>query len=278
MDAPSDPLDFVWKDYPLYWAMSGPERTALVQLLDRIRPPVAIEVGTQKGGSLQVIAPRAGRVYSIDIDPAVAASLGGRFPNVEFRTGDSKTVLPALLKELEARGEELGFVLIDGDHTGPGVLADITAVLRHVPRRPLYVLLHDSHNPPCRAGMLRAGWRDCPHVHQVEIDFVGGVVMREPCPWDGPDMWGGLALAVMLPEKRAGGLVIRQSLRDAFLLLYGFSRHKRRRFRYLTYQCWLAWRHPRAFFRKAAGKLGRLLRLTGRTEDRRDGRGEGNAA
>src|SRR5262245_34719544 len=184
MGAPYDALDCVWKDYPLVWQMSGPERTAMVQLLDRVRPPVAIEVGTRKGGSLQVIAPRAGRVYSIDIDPAVAASLDGRFPNVEFRTGDSAVVLPALLEEIEASGAELGFVLIDGDHTGPGVLADINAVLRHVPRRPLYILLHDSFNPPCREGMLRADWQACPHVHQVEIDFMGGVGLWGPDPWD----------------------------------------------------------------------------------------------
>ncbi len=263
MGAPSETMDFVWKDYPLDWSMSGPERTALVQLLDRTRPPVAIEVGTHHGGSLQVIAPRAGRVYSIDIDPAVANSLEGRFPNVEFRTGDSRTILPMLLREIEARGEELGFVLIDGDHTGPGVLADITAVLRYAPRRPLYVLLHDSFNPPCRAGMLAAAWRDCPHVHEVEIDFVGGVAMREACPWDGPNLWGGLALALLLPEKRAGGLVIRQSLHDAYHLLASLSCHNPRRLRYLKYQCWLAWRHPRKLFRKAAGKLGRLLRLAG---------------
>jgi hypothetical protein len=264
MSAPHDALDFVWKDFPLDWHMSGPERTALVQLLDRIRPPVAIEVGTHQGGSLQVIAPRAGRVYSIDINPLVAASLQGRFPNVEFRTGDSATVLPALLREIEASGAELGFVLIDGDHTGPGVLADINAVLRHVPRRPLYILLHDSFNPPCRAGMLKADWRACPHVHQVEIDFMGGVGLWGPCPWDSYELWGGMALALMLPEKRAGGLVIRQSLRDAHRLFVTFSSHKRDRFRYLKYQSWFAWRHPRKLFRKAVGKLRRLLRLTER--------------
>jgi hypothetical protein len=278
MTAPEDPLDFMWTDYPLYWAMSGPERTALIQLLDQVRPPVAIEVGTQKGGSLQAIAPRAGRVYSIDIDPAVEATLAGRFPNVEFRTGDSMVLLPGLLKEIEARGEELGFVLIDGDHTGPGVQADIRAVLQHVPRRPLYLLLHDSFNPPCRAGMLNAGWQACPHVHQVEIDFVGGVCMQAACPWDAPDLWGGLALAVLIPQRRAGGLVIRQSLRDAFGLLRSLSCHQQRRFRYLKYQCWLAWRHPRTFWRKAAGKLGRWFRLGDRARAEADGAGETHTA
>lgn len=259
--------DFLRESFSLPWAMRRPERVALIQLLNLVRPPVAIEIGTQRGGSLQVLVPRAGRVYSIDIDPSVAGSLQGRFPDVAFRTGDSATVLPEVLREIEARGEELGFVLIDGDHTGPGVLADIRAVLRHTPRRPVHVLMHDSFNPLCREGMLQAGWRACPHVHHVEIDFVGGIVV-EQAPPGRPDLWGGFGLAVLLPERRCGELVIHQSLQDLFDYLFRLSEYASfpdpRYFAHLRDLCRLGWRHPRKLFLRGARKAGRLFRGPGK--------------
>src|SRR5262249_35840895 len=72
---------FLRDDFPYEWHMTPPERAAIILLLDRIKPPVAVEVGTHRGGSLQIIAGRSGRVYSIDINPGVVQSLGGRFNN-----------------------------------------------------------------------------------------------------------------------------------------------------------------------------------------------------
>src|SRR5262245_29689976 len=95
---------FLQDEYPITWLMTAQERMALVQLLEFVKPPVALEIGTHCGGSLQVIAPRARSVYSLDLNPQVPEWLGGRFPNVTFRTGDSRTVLPALLREIEAKG------------------------------------------------------------------------------------------------------------------------------------------------------------------------------
>jgi hypothetical protein len=216
--------DFLRDEYPIEWLMTVPERVALVQLLDFVKPPVALEIGTYRGGSLQVIAPRAGRVYALDINPQVPGWLGGRFPNVTFRIGDSKVVLPAVLREIEERGEELGFVLIDGDHTGEGVRHDVNAVLRYTPRRPVYVALHDSFNPDCRAGMLAADWQACPYAHYVQLDLAGGQFAPSP---RGLEMWGGLGLALLLPEKRAGALTIRHSSGTLFDTAYACSMHAR---------------------------------------------------
>jgi predicted O-methyltransferase YrrM len=59
---------FIYQDLPvkhsLYWMMSPAEQVALSFLLDRLRPKVAIEIGTRFGGSLQVISQYAERVYS----------------------------------------------------------------------------------------------------------------------------------------------------------------------------------------------------------------------
>jgi hypothetical protein len=198
---------FMREDYALPWMMMVQEQAALVQLLDFVRPPVALEIGTNRGGSLQVIAPRAGRVYAVDINPRVPEWLGKAFPNVTFRIGDSASVLPATVREIEARGDELGFVLIDGDHTGEGVRKDVNAVLSYTPRRPVYVVLHDSFNPECRGGMLAAEWQACPHVHYLQLDFVRGKF--GPCAGKF-EMWGGFGLALLLPEPRTGDLTIRQ--------------------------------------------------------------------
>src|SRR5262249_25627199 len=155
----------------------------------------------------------AKKVYSIDTDPNVARSLGPSFANVEFRCGDSGTLLPQVLAEIAARDAgALGFALIDGDHSTEGVRRDIESLLRFVPRRPLFVALHDSFNPDCRRGMLQADWQASPHVHYVEIDHVAGEFFPRPVDTAvAGTMWGGLAMAIMLPERRRAGLSIRQS-------------------------------------------------------------------
>jgi hypothetical protein len=235
-------LDF--SKYDLPWQMSPPEKAALIQLMDAARPEVAIEIGTYKGGSLQAMVSRAQKVYSIDTDAEVARILGLRFPNVDFRSGDSAVLLPHVLDEIAEREESLGFVLIDGDHSAEGVRADINNVLRHRPRRAVYIVFHDSFNPECRRGILQADWQMCPFIHYVEIDFVPGEFFPEPVDTAaGGSMWGGLALAMMLPEERRGELCVSQSRQGVFTAVYSRSCH-----------------HPRRFlFRKIARKLKRKL-------------------
>ncbi|MBI5153825.1 class I SAM-dependent methyltransferase, partial [Candidatus Poribacteria bacterium] len=97
--------------------MTRCEKYAFSALLEAAKPDVAIEIGTYKGGSLQVISRKAKRVYSLDISPDCKATLGPQFPNVEFLTGDSPTLLPPLLERIKTNNESLGFVLIDGDHS-----------------------------------------------------------------------------------------------------------------------------------------------------------------
>ena len=82
-------------DHPLPWQMNPAEQAMMIYLLERLRPKVAIEIGTRFGGSLQVIAQYSERVYSLDIDPEVTDRLKGRFPNVEYLIGPSDQTLPA---------------------------------------------------------------------------------------------------------------------------------------------------------------------------------------
>jgi hypothetical protein len=186
------------------WAMEYAERFALIGLLEHLRPPVAIEIGTHLGGSLGVIAAFAGRAYSLDIDPGCAERLRAKHPNVEFVTGSSRVTLRPLIERLDRERAGLGFVLIDGDHSEAGARADAEDVLRFRPTRPLYVLLHDSFNPDVRRGIRSIDWQASPFVHLVEVDFIPGTSFDRTAPPG--QMWGGLALAVLLPEPRRSPL------------------------------------------------------------------------
>jgi hypothetical protein len=225
MKATTNEPTFLYDDLPLYWQMTRWEKYAFGAILEAARPQVALEIGTYQGGSLQLIAQSAAKVYSVDIDPTIKERLGPRFPNVEFLAGDSRSVLPELLARIGESDEDLGFVLIDGDHSADGVRHDINAVLRYTPRRrPMFIVFHDSFHPPCREGIMTADWTECPYVHYVEVDFIPGVYHFEAFDTAGArTMFGGLAMAVMRPEPRTEPLVIHQSQKGLFEAVFRSS-------------------------------------------------------
>jgi methyltransferase family protein len=184
----------------LSWWMSPAEQSAILFLLEHLRPKLSIEIGTQFGGSLQAIAKYSDRVYSLDLDANVAKQLNGYFQNVEYLTGYSDHLLPQLVDTLQKGDAPLSFVLIDGGHSTDEVRNDINHLLNFHPRVPLYILMHDSFNPDCRKGMRTANWADNAYVHAVELDFVAGTINATPNYRN--QMWGGLALAILLPEER----------------------------------------------------------------------------
>jgi SAM-dependent methyltransferase len=221
ISTPNDPT-FLFDDLPLHWQMTRWDKFGFVSILEAAKPKLAIEIGTYNGGSLQVISKYADRVYSIDTDPSLRKRL--QFSNVDYLTGDSRQILPGLLQSLE--GKELGFVLIDGDHSAEGVRTDINNVLHYRPNRPIFVVVHDSFNPDCRKGILLADWTDCDFVHYVEVDFVPGVYHFEPFDTAPPgSMFGGLCLAIMRPEPRTAPLTIYHSQKGLFDAVFATSCH-----------------------------------------------------
>jgi hypothetical protein len=217
---------FLFDALPLHWQMTRWEKYGFTSLLEAAKPKVGIEIGTYKGGSLQVIANYAEKMYSIDLDTSLKDRLGHQLRNVEFLTGDSRQILPALLNRIMADGEELGFVLIDGDHSTEGVRCDINNILRYRPVRPVFIVFHDSFNPDCRKGILNADWSTCDYVHYVEVDFVPGVYHFEAFDTSAPrSMFGGLAVAIMQPERRIGPLSIHQSQKGLFEAVFVSSSH-----------------------------------------------------
>lgn len=193
------------------WQMNLSERIGLRGVLAHLQPRCAVEIGTYKGGSLSLIAQYARVVFSIDIEPMPP---GVRvFPNVSFLTGPSDVVLPALLDELEAQDLAPDFVLVDADHSREGVRRDLNLLIHRRVSRPLWIMMHDSINPGCRAGMLDVDWNASPWVHYVELDFITGRVIEHGGLATG-ELWGGLGLACMLPEPRQGTLQPGQSAID----------------------------------------------------------------
>ncbi|MBI5690655.1 MAG: class I SAM-dependent methyltransferase [Verrucomicrobia bacterium] len=217
----------LFPEFPLPWEMSVAEQFCLVGLLERHRPEVALEIGTHFGGSLQVLAAYSARVISIDLDPGVRTQLEARFPRAEFHTGPSSEKIPEVLGNLARDEARLGFVLIDGDHTARGVQADIEAVLQYRPRAPLQVLMHDSFNPDCRAGMRRVRWSECPFVHAVELDYVaGGFHLTPQGGAFARSLWGGFALAVLRPEPRSGPLEVTAAQEAMHRIMFRHSAHR----------------------------------------------------
>lgn len=207
---------------PRYWEMVNAEKIALLNLLNDIKPSIAIEIGTRQGGSLQLIASLSEYVYSLDIDPEVK-NLADSFKNVDFITGDSKETLPQLLNDLTSNGRQPDFILIDGDHSFNGVKFDIESVLKIRITKPLIILMHDSFNPECRKGMLEVNYESNSFVKLVEIDFVQGIY--SPNERTKGEMWGGFAIIYLDPFVRTKNMLVKQSSGYSYERMYNYSKH-----------------------------------------------------
>lgn len=225
---PNEPF-FTEEKLALQWQMTRCEKYAFIGLLEHIKPKLSLEIGTYKGGSLQVISKYSEKVFCVDINNEYVNDLSGTFDNVSFNIGDSKIIVPDLISEINESNTSLNFVLIDGDHSEEGVKSDINNVLQIVPKEPLYIVFHDSFNPVCRKGILGADWQDCDFVHYVEVDYIPGVYHEHAHDMAKPkSMWGGLALAVMIPNKRTQLLTINQSQEGLFNTTFENSMYSKR--------------------------------------------------
>lgn len=194
--------------------MQFSERAALMYILSRTTPDVSIEIGTFLGGSLRSIAASSLNVYTFDLDDRTLPGM----PNVSFIAGNSATTLPPIIEEINASDREINFILIDGDHSELGVKNDIANCMQYRPKkRPTIILMHDSANPAVRKGIVEAPWASNPHLHSIDLDFIPGML------YDREDIrgqiWGGLAAAVMLPEKRPGGVAMHTSFAHSLSVL-----------------------------------------------------------
>lgn len=209
------------------WQMSLIERFILISILDRIRPDLSIEIGTHKGGSLQVLSHFSKNVISIDINEYGSRKLSEDFKNVQFFVEDSAVLLPTLIPDLVRDAKPPEFILVDGSHSRHGVRADINSILEIEPKRDTVIICHDSFNPHCRMGMLDSTWASSPFVQYVEIDFIPGNLAHEDFDTSHRgEMWGGFAIALLSPTKRTGELVVSQSRRMVFEAALSVSKYR----------------------------------------------------
>jgi len=166
------------------------ERAALEGILAVVRPTVSIEIGTDKGGSLQRISAHSEKVHAFDLvrHPKVTSD---RFPNVVFHTGDSHELLAKVLAELTATGQNVDFAFIDGDHTAVGVRRDLEDLLSSSSVRRTIILIHDTLNSRVRSGLEQVDYDRFSKVQFVDLDFVQGRALRER-----NDLWAGLGIVV----------------------------------------------------------------------------------
>jgi hypothetical protein len=222
-------------DYDFYqrfhrsWVMENGERLAMIALLNWLKPACSIEIGTRDGGSLMIISENSGHVFTLDVDPSCRESVR-HFPNAELIVGDSRETLPRVLREIAERQLSLEFVLIDGDHSEAGVRGDIECLLDYRPIKPCYILMHDSFNPECRAGMATAAWERSHYVHRVDLDFIPGKIYHPDEQVYGTpvghEMWHGLGLAVLRPEERVGPVQLIAGSYHHYAVAYRHSAHR----------------------------------------------------
>lgn len=210
-------------DQSLHWQMSRAEKYALIGVLQEVNPDVAIEIGTYKGGSLQVISAYSKSVFSIDITKASSEFLAGKFSNVDFIVGDSAECLTDIFAKIKAENRRLDFILVDGDHTRKGVYRDLEAIFNFPHTNPITILMHDSFNPECRKGIRTFLENHMDKVTFAELDYVTGSFWHNDTY---REMWGGLAMVKFDPnQKSKGPTKIGQSQKFLFESTYFHSVH-----------------------------------------------------
>jgi len=187
----------------LDWQMSRAEKYCIINLLQFLKPDVAIEIGTFKGGSLQVINEFSNHIYSIDISEAPRKFLQVGFNKVQFRVGQSHLIIDGIFKEIEDKNQKLEFILVDGDHSKIGVKRDLESILAYPHKNKVTILLHDSFNPQCRAGIKSVNYSNYPNVSYVELDYITGSFWHNKSY---REMWGGFAMIVIDPNKKEEAL------------------------------------------------------------------------
>jgi hypothetical protein len=200
--------DDLMSNYEVLWQMSLSEKAAILYLLGKLdNHSVALEIGSYKGGLLHVLSQHFDKVYSLDIDHSTIIDKE-QYGNVVWIEGDSKETLLPLIQEINASGEDVGFILVDGDHSYDTVVQDIDNILSYVPQGETLLLVHDSWYKETRDAINKSNWSVCPYVVMVEKDFVPGDMIGSD---EGNLFIGGLALVFMSTAQRHRDIKIGQA-------------------------------------------------------------------
>jgi len=204
------------------WQMSRAEKYCLIHLLENLKPEYSIEIGTYKGGSLQVLSKFSKKVYSIDIDSEPKHTLKNQFDNVIFKVGKSHDIIKNVIEDIESKNGKLNFILVDGDHSKDGVKKDLECILSCNLKHPLTVILHDSFNPQCRSGMKSINYKKYNFIEHIDLDYIHGCFSPNT---NHREMWGGFAIIKINPKIKKPNFKITQSQKMLFDATYWKSIH-----------------------------------------------------
>jgi hypothetical protein len=153
----------------------------VVRAAEQLR--VCVETGTYRGGSTALLAARFDRVITIEAGPDLAAAAAARlgtYPNVECLCGDSRRLLPEVVRALD----EPALFWLDSHYCGPEthgargqcpVLEEIATVVGAA--QPHVLLIDDARlflAPPPRP-LDPAQW---PSIDEICRAIAGGALRR----------------------------------------------------------------------------------------------------
>ena len=175
-----------------------PERFLLYSLTYGLKPQLALEIGTFRGGSSLILCAAMddagqGRLICVDPAPRLADETWEAISHrASLYQGDSPAIL-STVTELSQQAVDL--VLVDGNHTREAVLADGRGIMPFLAPE-AYILFHDCHYAEVKEAietLLTESpqlLQDCgilsvhqkPHEEEVSQDL------------SQPPVWGGLRL------------------------------------------------------------------------------------
>jgi cephalosporin hydroxylase len=143
------------------------ELAPLIGLVRRLSPRIVVEIGTAKGGTFYAwcrAAASDATIVSVDLpggsfggpgalpDTATLGRYGGRDQQLHFLRADSHDLETRAQVEAILDGREIGFLMIDGDHSYEGVKQDF-ALYAPLVGEGCPIALHDivphPHAPAC---------------------------------------------------------------------------------------------------------------------------------
>ncbi len=179
--------------------MTAAERFMLFTLAFTLRPARYLEIGTLHGGSAMLVAAAMdavgtnGRLVCLDPNPQIAAENWSR---IQHRATLLRGLSPDALPEARAlAGGLFDLILIDGDHTGTGVLRDATGVLS-VAAPGSHILFHDCFNPDVASGITEFLRTTVGRVR--DAGPMTREITHEPDHNGAPAVWGGLRLVTVV--------------------------------------------------------------------------------
>ena len=137
--------------------MTIAERLFIYTLARGLRPAVALEIGTNHGGSAQIICSAMedagrGKLFGIDPFPRITVpekKFFGRFTLIEAMSPD------AIAEAGRQAGAKFNFVLVDGIHIHKQVKLEIAALLPHLAEEAV-LLFHDAFHIGVAAAISEA--------------------------------------------------------------------------------------------------------------------------